>query len=128
MVEALREDLPTWKKAAKIMMAIASSLATADRLFFIDVSSLSSSAKQERRVLEDQSEVALIRHFDRRRRSFTQQSNHKVQLRFSFRQCINFNLFQATCCRLSFTYDRFQPQSATKLASELLQQALGNEV
>ena len=57
----LREGLPTWKKAAKIMMAIAPSSAAAERVFWLMLAALSA---QPERVLEDRLKVALMLQFN----------------------------------------------------------------
>ena len=66
----LREGLPTWKKAAKIMMAIAPSSAAAERVFSLMSDSFGA---QQERVLEDQLEVALMLQFNRGRSSLAEQ-------------------------------------------------------
>ena len=53
------KSLPTWKKAAKVIMAIAPSFAAAERVFFLTVSSLQLQ-RTARAGSGDQLEVTLM--------------------------------------------------------------------
>ena len=60
----LRQGLPTWKKAAKIVMAIDPSWAAAKRVFLLLKAAFTA---QQERALEDQLEVAVMLQFNRGR-------------------------------------------------------------